>query len=287
MQDSSAPAYPQIPPMPRWLVIGMLIISFTILGVWTFATPDGALGKADAVGYAICHRIPERSFSAYGNPLPLCARCTGIYLGVMTGFSAYLVTGRARAMRLPHWKMGIAFALFLIIIAIDGFNSYFHLFPGFSYGLYEPNNTLRVTTGMYTGLALITLVLPIFNNVMWYDDDNRRVLDTWREFGALLLLATAILALTLAEWPLVLVIFGFLSSVGVVLVLTLINSVMVVTFLKRERHYRELADMWLPLLAGLALSILLIGGIDYARYFFTGTWDGFNFPQALLWMIGD
>ena len=286
MQNSSATPQPQIPPLPRWLVIILIVASFSILGAWTFATPDGALGKADAVGYAICHRIPERSFSAYGNPLPLCARCTGIYLGVMTGFTVYVVSGRGRAMRLPHWKLGLVFASFLVVIAIDGFNSYFHLFPGFKYGLYEPNNTLRVTTGIYTGLALITLVLPIFNNVMWYDDDNRRVLENWRELGGLLLVATLVLGATLTELPLILVIFGFLSSIGVVLVLTLINSVMVVTFLKRERHYRQLADMWLPLLTGWALSIVLIGGIDYLRYLFTGTWNGFNFPQAILWIIG-
>jgi len=33
------------------------------------------------VGAAVCHQKPERSFHLWGAQLPVCARCTGIYLG--------------------------------------------------------------------------------------------------------------------------------------------------------------------------------------------------------------
>jgi hypothetical protein len=38
-----------------------------------------AAGVAYLAGRVVCHQRPERSFSAAGYPLPVCARCTGIY----------------------------------------------------------------------------------------------------------------------------------------------------------------------------------------------------------------
>ncbi|NJC96710.1 MAG: DUF2085 domain-containing protein [Anaerolineae bacterium] len=60
--------------LTNWLVPLAAIIVF---GTWFYIAPPGLLGKADAVGYAICHRIDERSFHIFGRQLPLCARCTG------------------------------------------------------------------------------------------------------------------------------------------------------------------------------------------------------------------
>ena len=37
--------------------------------------------SADAVGSVICHQFPERSFHLWGVAMPVCARCTGIYIG--------------------------------------------------------------------------------------------------------------------------------------------------------------------------------------------------------------
>jgi hypothetical protein len=34
-----------------------------------------------AIGRVICHQIPARSFQLWTVPMPVCARCTGIYLG--------------------------------------------------------------------------------------------------------------------------------------------------------------------------------------------------------------
>ncbi len=33
----------------------------------------------------LCHQIPERSFYLFGHPLPVCSRCTGIYMGFFIG----------------------------------------------------------------------------------------------------------------------------------------------------------------------------------------------------------
>ena len=75
------------PKTSRWpatsLKAGLaLAVGLVLLG-WLLNTPPGLLGKADAIGYAVCHRIDLRSFHLGERALPLCARCSGMYLGAM------------------------------------------------------------------------------------------------------------------------------------------------------------------------------------------------------------
>ena len=73
----------------KWLVP---IIGIIVIGVWMYISPEGALGKLDAIGYAVCHRIDERSFHIDDRQLPLCARCTGEFYaaGVTLLFQAFV-----------------------------------------------------------------------------------------------------------------------------------------------------------------------------------------------------
>ena len=43
-----------------------------------------------AVGSVICHQRPERSFFAEGHQLPVCARCTGLYLSGAVGLAGWV-----------------------------------------------------------------------------------------------------------------------------------------------------------------------------------------------------
>ena len=47
------------------------------------ATPIGTalLIAGYAIGSAICHQLPERSYHLWTAQMPVCARCTGIYFG--------------------------------------------------------------------------------------------------------------------------------------------------------------------------------------------------------------
>ena len=58
----------------RWFVPLAILVVFV---AFVFITPPGLLGKADGIGYAVCHRIDARSFHLHDRQLPLCARCTG------------------------------------------------------------------------------------------------------------------------------------------------------------------------------------------------------------------
>lgn len=52
-----------------------------------------------AAGSVICHQLPERSFFLDGRQLPVCARCTGLYLSGAAGLAAWLVVKLLRGWR--------------------------------------------------------------------------------------------------------------------------------------------------------------------------------------------
>src|SRR5262245_24389943 len=47
------------------------------------------------IGSLVCHQLPNRSFHFWGAQLPVCARCTGLYVGAALAALASVRTGQA------------------------------------------------------------------------------------------------------------------------------------------------------------------------------------------------
>jgi uncharacterized membrane protein len=254
--------------------VGRLMPGLMVLVAWLVLTPGGLLGKADAIGYAVCHRIDLRSFHLGTRALPLCARCTGMYLGALVGLAGLAGLGRLRYGKFPRPALLGVFGIFAAAWAIDGLNSYLTLIPGAPHA-YEPNNTLRLITGTLMGLALGVLVFTGFNQNVWRGWKDEPVLRSFREVGVLLLLGAVVVGLVRSENPLVLYPLALLSAAGVLVLLGMVYAVVVLLVLRRENQAESWGGVALPLMAGVALAILQIGLLDLARYTLTGTWAGF------------
>ncbi|MBN2469139.1 MAG: DUF2085 domain-containing protein [Anaerolineae bacterium] len=277
--DNTDPFPPTRPAAPRpysratvWLVVALTAL---VLALWWLGTPGGLSAKPDAIGYAICHQIAERSFHVDGHPLPLCARCTGIYLGVMIGFGVLLVGGRGKAALFPPRRVIVVMALFVIVLGLDGVNSYLHLFPGYR-GPYAPSNWLRLVTGSLAGLTMITILLPAFSGSAWAAPEYRPVLGGLGELAGLVIVIGLVDALVLLRTPLILTAAGILSALGPVVVLVLVWSILFLAVTRHENTIRTLAELRLPLVAGLGLTLLMLGAITILRFRLTGTWEGFS-----------
>ena len=60
-------------------------------------------------GGVVCHQRPERSFVIFGHTLPVCARCTGLYLSALIGGLLALVLAPRRIDRSEaRWLFAIA-----------------------------------------------------------------------------------------------------------------------------------------------------------------------------------
>ncbi|MBU0635662.1 DUF2085 domain-containing protein [Candidatus Micrarchaeota archaeon] len=102
----------------------------------------------------VCHQKPERCFKIKKYTLPLCSRCTGVFMGIVIG----LLTDFLR----PLWEINaffptIAFMILILPIAADGL--------GQLWGLWKSNNAGRFITGLLAGLptgATIRIILLFF-----------------------------------------------------------------------------------------------------------------------------
>ncbi len=129
-------------------------------------------------GSLFCHQLPSRTIYAEGMPLPVCARDTGIYLGVFTGMLFILVFRRLRSDRQPSLPYAIILCMLMLPMMVDGIGSYL--------GLHTTNNTARLFTGVLFGLPLPVLLVPAANFKI-HGANCHRILRNPLELGGLIL----------------------------------------------------------------------------------------------------
>ena len=98
-----------------------------------------------------CHGIPERCLVLWNVPMPICARCTAIYAGLIISFAAFLI--------LPRMRESVARVVLLaavIPMAIDGLSQLLQLRLS--------TNPLRIETGLLAGIAFGVWALSAIEN---------------------------------------------------------------------------------------------------------------------------
>jgi uncharacterized membrane protein len=273
----SQPTHPRFNNILRWIVPLAAVLA---LAAWLYIAPDGILGKADAVGYAVCHRIGERSFHIFGRQLPLCARCTGEFNAAAIALIFQLIVSRRRT-QLPRRGIIAVMVIFFLAFAIDGSNSYLYLLKQSSPGildaipnLYIPNNTLRLFTGSGMGIALAAVLYPVVQQTIWKQSLDEPALG-WKHFGILTAIILVVDLLVLTESPIILYPVAILSVLGVLALLTMVFSILWMIIMRLENSFETAGQLWVSASAGLTLALLLILSIDLLRYQLTGTWSGF------------
>lgn len=268
---------PIIQKIIRWFVPLAALAAFA---GWIYIAPPGILGKADAVGYAVCHRIDERSFHIGDRQLPLCARCSGTFTSAALSLTFLAFTARKKS-GMPDKKFYIPLALFFLAFGVDGSNSYLYLLKQTTGAfqqipnLYIPNNTLRLFTGTGMGMTMAAFLFPAFNQTVWRDQNPAPVFEKWTHFLALIgiLLATDLLILT--ESAIVLYPIALIGPLGTLSLLTLIFTMVWMMIMRQDNTFTSLKEIWFPLLAGFTLTLLMILAIDLFRLQLTHTWGAF------------
>jgi len=220
----------------------------------------------------ICAQMPTHSFYPGGERLPLCARNTGIYLGVSLTLLPLYACGRGRVQRLPSKSIIIVLGGGIAALTIDGLNS-LALDLGLPH-LYQPNNLLRLGTGFATGLALAAFTLPLLNRLFWCEFNEQRSLASWGDALRFLPVLVVCFFAVASQSALGLYPIALLSTAGVLMALSCVNLICLVSISKRDEsftHYRELLPFFsvafllaiaeLLLLAQLKFSILHAFGL--------------------------
>ena len=257
------------------LILKTLFVAFSlaIFIAWLQYTPAGVLGKMDAVGYAVCHRIDLRSFHMGDRALPLCARCSGMHLAALLGIAFQALSGRKGKM--PPLKIFLVLGFFALAFAVDGINSYLHFFPAFTWG-YQPQNWLRLLTGTGLGLGIAAVLYPVFNQTIWQNWVDLPALGSWKDLAELVGLAALLDLALLSENAIVLFPLAILSGVAVLLILAVCYTLLLILLFKKENQFLTWRSLWVPLLAGFTIALLQTYLVDILRFTFTGTWAGFT-----------
>lgn len=104
------------------------------------------------LGGRLCHQRPERSFHLGGTPLPVCGRCTGLYVGALVGAMFWATRRRPTAAServhdLTPWRRALLAAGVLTVLTIV-----------IERGGLDPGNRIRAAAALPLGGVVGALV---------------------------------------------------------------------------------------------------------------------------------
>ena len=263
----------------RWLGLAIVLAALLVLGFYTVTDPEqlhdhALLSIGDYAGALVCHRITARSFTIAGRQMPLCARCTGMYLGIALVFITMFLAGRTRWSELPAVKILLILLGFIGLMGIDGLNSFSHFFPDLPH-LYTPQNWLRLVTGMGTGLALGIIIFPALAQTLWHEQVIQPSIRNGPELLGVIGLAIVLILLVLSNQPAILYVLGLVSAAGIVMILTSLNSMLLLIFTRRDARAVHWGHTVVPFALGLAITAAEVYLVVYLRLTYIGTIAGF------------
>lgn len=161
------------------------------------------------IGSLVCHQRPDRTLWIGGHYLPVCARDTGAFVGLLLGYIMLLFLRRKQAKGPPNLYLSL---VMMLPLWVDSFGQLF--------GFWTSTNYLRLITGLLFGAALAPMLvyalslsplkgkIPLIKNI----GPKTAVLDdkdSWFDAKALctsitlsVILFIAIIAIAGSEFPL-------------------------------------------------------------------------------------
>lgn len=119
--------------------LSALILGASTLCAWAVA--HGASPRWRLLFRMMCHGIERRCLTLFGVPMPVCARCTAIYIGLIAAAGAFVLLRpliEERAMRMAMFVAAVPMLL-------DGLTQ--------ATGLRESTNDIRLVTGFLAAFA--------------------------------------------------------------------------------------------------------------------------------------
>lgn len=261
-----------VPGKRKWITVALLVAGLAVLLTWLLLTPAGLDGKMHAAGYSVCHQIDGHTLPIGGKLLPLCARCTGTFLGLLVTLVTF--SRRGKKTGVPSRPIFALLILFFLAFLVDGINSTLTILPGLQ-PLYPPNNILRLATGLLFGISLGTLALTLWNQTLWADGDPEAVLSNRQQVLVLVALVavTGILILANITWLYYPV--AILSTAAIFLILSMIYTLLWCIILKNENTLHHFKDGIRIYSAGVITAVVQVGLMDLLRFLLTHTWNSY------------
>lgn len=136
------------------------------------------------LGFGLCHQLPERSFIYGGVQFPVCARCCGIYVGIILGLGLLFLLYRGEQRTgIPSKAFFAGAILAVLVIGFDGITSYL--------GMRTTTNVLRLITGLMLGAAMAPITYSLFVESLVKHSSSKKILDSGRDIVLWILVVPA------------------------------------------------------------------------------------------------
>ena len=130
---------------------GVLWVAAILLAPVAIASRQGGLSLGAAgvytAGAQVCHQRPARCFWIRGRPMPVCARCTGLYAGAAVAGPLALFLAAGLSSRRARFTAAVAALPTLVTWGIE-----------FA-GLAHPSNSVRAIAAVPLGFVVAWLVI--------------------------------------------------------------------------------------------------------------------------------
>jgi uncharacterized membrane protein len=137
----------------RTYLVTSLVYPLWLAGIWLAPYLRSRASRWSSLVYAlytpVCHQVADRSFFCYGQPLSVCARCSGIYLGFFLGLALFPWLRKKGRLSLPSAR---AFLLVSAPIVLDTAANFLRLWP--------TPGVVRLVTGLLWGAILPFYFIP-------------------------------------------------------------------------------------------------------------------------------
>lgn len=140
------------------------------------------------MGAAVCHRMAARSFIWGEGTMPLCARCTGLYIGVFLAFCFFFCKRRMAAGKPFSKGQAMLTAGMILPIGVDGVGSYL--------GFWQSSQCMRVLSGSLVGAVVPGFLLLAVN----FNPTQKNEMPIYEKTTELLLLLAVSAGLGIALW---------------------------------------------------------------------------------------
>ncbi|MGB4595809.1 MAG: DUF2085 domain-containing protein [Anaerolineaceae bacterium] len=255
-------------------VIAIVFLTFVaLLMAWLRFTPEGFWEKLSAVGYSVCHQMTTRTFHVEGHAFPLCARCTGMFLGAMVGLAYHLSWGRKGSF--PPLPIMYVLAFFLAAFGIDSINSFTQLLPWANH-LYETTNITRIISGAGMGVMISAIIGPLFNQTAWADVVPEPAMSNFKKLINVLVVLAVLLLGIVGEYVPVMYFAAVAGGLSVFLLISVLYTILAILLLRRDGKLMHNRELVLPALIGMCFALVQISFMTLIRYSLTHSWLPIN-----------
>ncbi|TET50578.1 MAG: DUF2085 domain-containing protein [Actinomycetota bacterium] len=211
-------------------------------------------------GGGLCHQRIDRSFNSGTFNMPVCSRCTGIYLGIFLSLLALILIERRVKGEFPSLKIVLVSVGAFLLMGLEVVLS--------TLGFIQSNNIIRMSTGFLMGWFMVLLLLPLANNSMFKKYLRKNYLDSPKKFWIWILAGLILCTIFIFTYSYVLILWSIISVFGMVTFTTLILFILFFSLTRRlTGSIDSLKKFIISIITGIAVSLALLSLFSYLRQF--------------------